>query len=189
MHFGMKVIAVRKNPDEKREKPGGMLQGTGDFSGSIPDCIVKPAELQEILQECDMVVLSVPYTSETIGLFGEKEIMAMKSSAFLINVARGHVVDEVTLLNALQNNKIAGAVLDTFVEEPLPGNSPFWDLPNVLITPHVAPNSSYYNDRASDIFAENLRRYLVGDTLVNVSINLEVTKKAIACLIYDWIIG
>jgi phosphoglycerate dehydrogenase-like enzyme len=166
--FGMKVIAIRKDPGGTRAEPGGMLPGTGDISGKIPERVINPSQIQEILPECDVVVLSVPLTSETIGLLGKNEIMAMKPSAYLINVARGQVVDEDALLNALQNDRLAGAVLDTFIEEPLPGDSPFWDMGNVLVTPHVAPNSSYYNDRASDVFAENLRRYLSGNPLMNM---------------------
>jgi len=166
--FGMRVIAVRKNPGYQREKPGGMLPNTGDFSGSVPERLIDPSALLEVLHECDVIVLSVPLTSETISLIGQDEIMAMKPTAYLVNVARGQVVDDVALLGALQKGQLAGAVLDTFVEEPLPPDSPFWDLPNVLITPHVAPNSSYYNDRASDVFAENLRRYLSGEPLTNL---------------------
>jgi phosphoglycerate dehydrogenase-like enzyme len=166
--FGMKVIAVRKSPGETRAEAGGMLQGTGDSLGRIPERVISPSQMQEILPECDVLVLSVPLTSKTIGLLGKNEIMAMKPSAYLVNVARGQVIDERALLSALQNDHLAGAVLDTFIEEPLPSDSPFWDMGNVLVTPHVAPNSSYYNDRASDVFAENLRRYVSGTSLMNV---------------------
>jgi phosphoglycerate dehydrogenase-like enzyme len=165
--FGMEVLAVRRHPDQQRPTPGGLLPGTGDLTGNIPKRVWGPAALHDMLPACDVVVLTVPLTSETVGLIGPEEISAMKRSAYLINVARGSVVDEPALLGALQTGQLMGAVLDTFQEEPLPVDSPFWDLPNVLVTPHVAPNSSHYNDRASDVFAENLRRFLTGEPMLN----------------------
>lgn len=166
--FGMQVLAVRRQPDQRRSRPGGMLPGTGDLKGTIPKRIYQPEQLCEMLPACDVVVLSVPLTAETAGLVGREEIAAMKSSAYLINVARGQVVDETALLQALEAGELGGAVLDTFQEEPLPASSPFWGLANVMVTPHVAPNSSFYDDRASDVFAENLRRFLAGETLLNL---------------------
>lgn len=166
--FGMEVLAVRRCPGRQRSSPGGMLPGTGDLAESIPKRVYGPAQLREVLPQCDIVILTVPLTTETVSLIGEDEIAAMKPSAYLVNVARGQVVDESALLHALQTGRLGGAVLDTFQEEPLPASSPFWDLPNVLVTPHVAPNSSFYNDRAVDVFAENLSRYLAGEPLLNV---------------------
>jgi phosphoglycerate dehydrogenase-like enzyme len=99
---------------------------------------------------------------------GKYEIVSMKPSAHFVNVARGQVVDEHALLEALESGRLAGAVLDTFYEEPLPADSHFWDQPHVVVTPHVAPNSSYHNDRASGVLAENMRRYLSGDPMLNV---------------------
>jgi phosphoglycerate dehydrogenase-like enzyme len=166
--FGMKVVTARKAEDRTRPFPGGMLPGTGDLSECIPKLFYEPEKLVEMLPECDVVVLAVPLTSDTIGLIGKREIAAMKPSTYLINVARGQIIDEAALFHALQSGRLAGAVLDTFQEEPLPANSQIWDLPNTIITPHVAPNSSYYNDRASDVFAENLRRYLSGEPMLNI---------------------
>ena len=121
-----------------------------------------------MLKVSDFVVLSLPLTSETEGLIGELELRAMKPTAHLINIARGGTVDELALIKALRERWIAGAVLDTVVEEPLPPNSELWDLPNVTITPHISADTDLYNDRATDLFCANLSRYLAGEELSNV---------------------
>jgi phosphoglycerate dehydrogenase-like enzyme len=92
----------------------------------------------------------------------------MKDSAFLVNLARGGLVDEAALIEALQNGQIAGAGLDVFETEPLPSDSPLWNLDNVIISPHVAGFTTLYDDRATDLFAENLRRYLHQESLLNL---------------------
>ena len=92
----------------------------------------------------------------------------MKSTAFLVNIARGDVCNESALVRALEEGRIAGAALDVFHEEPLPSNHPLWYLPNVFISPHVSGLTPQYNERAATIFAENLRRYLLGEPLYNV---------------------
>ena len=120
-----------------------------------------------MIKECDFLVVTAPLTAETRGMIGAAELAAMKPTAFLINMARGGVVDQPALLTALQERRIAGAALDVFSEEPLPSNSPFWKLPNVIITPHVGGMSMYYNQRAIDLFLENMRRYLTGAPLLN----------------------
>jgi phosphoglycerate dehydrogenase-like enzyme len=120
-----------------------------------------------MMKESDFVVITLPLTPETRGMISVNELTAMKPTAFLINMARGGVVDQNALLLLLQERKIAGAALDVFAEEPLPSNSPFWKLPNVIISPHIAGMSLYYDERAVDLFAENLRRYLSGATLLN----------------------
>ncbi len=114
--------------------------------------------LLTVLGESDYVVVIVPSTPDTQGLIGQEQLHAMKPSACLINLARGTVVSEPELIAALQNGIIAGAALDVFEEEPLPPESPLWELPNVLITPHVAGASPHYNERAAGIVRENLRR-------------------------------
>src|SRR5690606_29797957 len=108
---------------------------------------------------------------ETRGLIGARAFEAMKESAWLINVARGEVVDEAALTAALQAGALGGAVLDVFADEPLPETSPLWDFENVLITPHVAGTTQHYLSRALDVFAENLRRYRrTGELTTPVSI-------------------
>jgi len=139
----------------------------------MPDRIYPPERLREMLAECDFVVISLPLTSETRGLIGEEELQAMKPTAYLVNVSRGGIVNEPALIKALQEGWIAGAGLDVFEMEPLPPDSPLYDLDNVILSPHVAGFSPHYDERASDLFAENLRRYLAGEELLNL-----VDKKA-----------
>ncbi len=132
------------------------------------DRLLPSAQMEELLRQSDFVVLAVPSTADTVGLIGRKELQAMRSSAFLINIARGNVIDEPALVEALRSGSIAGAGLDTFIEEPLPPDSPLWDLPNVIITPHLAGRLENYYEVATDIFCENLRRFLDGRRLIKL---------------------
>ena len=124
--------------------------------------------LHELLPAADIVVIAAPHTRETRGLIGRAELALMAPGAILVNVSRGQLVDEPALVEALRAGAIAGAALDVFVDEPLPPDSPFWTLPNVLITPHTSGFSPDHWDRATDLFAENLQRFDTGQPLVNV---------------------
>ena len=110
----------------------------------------------------------MPLTPETRGMIAEPQLRAMKSTAVLINIARGPVTVEADLLRALNEGWIAGAALDVFDQEPLPAESPFWDMENVILTPHISGGTEIYNQRATEIFAANLRRYLADHPLENV---------------------
>ncbi len=165
--FGMKVVAVKRSAGEVRDT-GHRVPGTGDPEGQVLDRIYPPDRLGQMLAECDYVVISLPLTPETEGLIGEEELRAMKPNAYLVNISRGEIVDEPVLVKALQEGWIAGAGLDVFREEPLPSDSPLYDLDNVILSPHVAGFSPHYDERASDLFAENLRRYLAGEDLLNL---------------------
>ena len=101
-------------------------------------------------------------------MFNEAAFKAMKSTAFLVNISRGEVCNESDLIRALEEKHIAGAALDVFGHEPLPSDSSLWHLPNVFITPHISGHTTQYDERAAALFAENLRRYLVGEPLFNV---------------------
>jgi phosphoglycerate dehydrogenase-like enzyme len=125
-----------------------------------------PRGLRRALGEADYVVLAVPLTPATRGLVGARELAAMKRSAWLLNVARGPVVDEAALLRALRARRLAGAVLDVFDREPLPRDHPFWRMDNVVVTPHVAGPS--VPEEITPIFNDNLRRYLAGRPLRHV---------------------
>jgi phosphoglycerate dehydrogenase-like enzyme len=114
------------------------------------------------------VALTVPLSRETRGMMGADEFKAMKAEALLINVARGGVVEEAALIEALRSGAIGGAALDVFAQEPLPADNPLWTLPNVLLSPHVSGFTPEYDARAMSLFAENLRRYLAGEKLLNV---------------------
>ena len=153
--FGMRVLATRRSI--KRA-------GTARYV----DLVLPIGQLEQLLAESYFVVLSVPLTAETKEMIGERELRAMKATAYLINIARGDVVDEVALIRALEENWIAGAGLDVFATEPLPADSRLWDLPNVIFSPHVSGNMEGYNQRATELFADNLERYLDGRRLLNV---------------------
>ena len=121
-----------------------------------------------MLAEADFLVLIAPHTPETEGLIGERELAVMKTNAVLINIARGDLVDEDAMICALQEKRIAGAALDVFRQEPLPSDSPLWEMPNVIISPHSASTVTLENARETNLFCENLRRYLRGEPLQNV---------------------
>ncbi len=118
-----------------------------------------------MLKECDYVVLAAPLLQETEKLFNATRLAAMKPTAFLINVGRGAQVDEEALADALRTRRIAGAALDVFEREPLPADSPLWELENLLITPHTAGLTEKLWHRHYELFSENLRRYLAGQPL------------------------
>ena len=126
------------------------------------------SEVTALLAASDFVVLAVPSTKETVGLIGARELAAMRRTAFLINVARGNVVVETELVEALRSGAIAGAMLDVFEREPLPPDSALWDLPKVIVTPHMSGVPSAYVKRAFGVIAENIRRFLNKEPLTNV---------------------
>jgi phosphoglycerate dehydrogenase-like enzyme len=130
--------------------------------------VFSPDELHHFLACCDFVVVTVPITDATTSMIGRDEFAAMKTDAFIINVARGAVIDEPALIEALITRQIAGACLDVFAKEPLPTDSPLWALPNVIITPHIAGLRSDYVDRFIDIFADNLARFARHEELRNL---------------------
>jgi len=165
--FGMRVLAAKRDPADRADH-GWRLPGAGDPDGSIPERYYAPHQLKEMLPQCDFVVLAVPMTGATQELIGEAELRAMKPTAYLVNIARGGVVDEPALIRALEEGWIAGAGLDVFSQEPLPADSPLWRLENVILSPHVAGFTLDYDRRATDLFAENLRRYLAGEPLLNL---------------------
>jgi phosphoglycerate dehydrogenase-like enzyme len=153
--FEMRVVATRRHATEHEPSP-------------VADVIYPADKLAEMLGESDFVVVAAALTEETRKLIGERELRAMKPTAYLINIARGSIIDERSLTRALQEGWIAGAGLDVFENEPLPEDSELWTLPNVIITPHVSGIMPDYNARAMEVFCENLRRYLAGQPLLNV---------------------
>ncbi len=125
-------------------------------------------ELDYALSQADVVVVSIPYTNETHHLINESNINKLKKGACLINIARGSIINEAVLIEALQNGSIRGAALDVFEEEPLPECNPLWELDNVIITPHNSWISEMRNERRYDIIYENLKRCIAGEELVNI---------------------
>jgi phosphoglycerate dehydrogenase-like enzyme len=152
--FGMRVVATRRNPSAP--KP------------DYVDKLVSPEHLEELLADSDFVIIQIPLTRETEGMFGEKELRGMKRTAYLVNASRGDIVKEDELIKALKQGWIAGAALDTFSTEPLPEDSPLWNMQNVIITPHLAGLTPLYMERLTHLFCENLRRFMNDEPLINV---------------------
>jgi phosphoglycerate dehydrogenase-like enzyme len=144
--LGMRVIAVREHVEK------GMPEGV--------EAVFSPAQLGELLGQSDYVVVAAPLLPSTTRLMDAPRLTMMKPGAFLINVGRGPQVDESALVDALRSHRIAGAALDVFEHEPLPPDSPLWNLENLLITPHTAGLTEKLWDRHYALFSDNLRRYL-----------------------------
>ncbi len=164
--FHMHVVAMRRTMEKPRRRHSE--PGVGDPEGRIPERWFAPQEITEMAQQCDVLVLAAPSTPETHNLIGETQLRAMKPHALLINVARGDLVDDRALVIALKEGWIAGAGFDAYAIEPLPRGHQFWHMDNVIVSPHVAGATGKYDERAAQLFAENLRRYLTGLPLLNV---------------------
>jgi phosphoglycerate dehydrogenase-like enzyme len=162
--FGMQVMALRyRLPTPQGERRSG---GAGVNSVRF----VLRSQLGALLQQSDFIVLAVPITPDTRHMIDARALAQMKSTAFLINIGRGAVVDESALVEALHQRRIAGAALDVFEREPLPDDSPLWQLAethNVILSPHMAGQTPNYEARAAALFAENLRRFVAGEPLLN----------------------
>jgi phosphoglycerate dehydrogenase-like enzyme len=161
--LGMRIIAVKPRPD-MRHDPSFRVPGTGDPDGSIPERIVGLERFLETVHQADVLVITMPLTDASRGIVDREVIAALPRHAWLINVSRGAVVDEPALLEALQAGRLAGAVLDVFGTEPLPPDSPWWDAPNVIVTPHASGQTLRFFD---ELVVENVRRYLAGEPLLN----------------------
>ncbi len=149
--LGMRVIAVREHPEKGREGA---------------DAVFGPAQMDEVFRQADYIVLAAPVTASTKAIANPERLALMKLDACLINVGRGPLVDEPALAAALREKKIGGAALDVFPKEPLFADSPLWDVPNLLITPHTAALTDKLWERHYALFSENLRRYLAGQPLL-----------------------
>jgi phosphoglycerate dehydrogenase-like enzyme len=147
----MGVIAVREHPEKGSEGA---------------DAVFGPSQIDEVFRQADYVVLAAPVTASTKAIANAERLALMKLDACLINVGRGPLVDEPALADALREKKIGGAALDVFPKEPLVADSPLWDVPNLLITPHTAALTDKLWERHYALFSENLRRYLAGQPLL-----------------------
>jgi phosphoglycerate dehydrogenase-like enzyme len=157
--FGAAVLATKRDVMHP-EDTGYTLDGLGDPNGDLVNRLYPPQALATMLKDCDYVVVTLPRTTATRGLLGAKELAAMKPGAYLVDISRGDIVDQNALIPLLREHKIAGAALDVFPVEPLPPDHPLWKLPNVILTPHIAGFSPHYDERAADLFVQNLQRYL-----------------------------
>ncbi len=171
--FGCRVIATRRRPDAG-SAPGRPAGETDDGKEGQPlveavfDRVLGPEGLPELLAESDFIVLAAPLTPETENMISAETLAMVKPGAWLINVARGRLIDESALRRALREGPLGGAVLDAFREEPLQPTSPFYDLPNAIITPHTSWSSGRVLDRSVELFCDNLRRFASGQPLLNV---------------------
>lgn len=152
--FGMTVLGMRRSASR------------GEQDSNV-DQLYALEQLHELLSRSDYVVLAIPLTRATEKMIGEAELRAMRPNAYLVNIARGRIIDEAVLIRALKEGWIAGAGLDVTEEEPLPADSPLYSMPNVILTPHIAGASDNYDKRLTALFAENLRRYRAGEPLLN----------------------
>jgi len=152
--LGMRVVASRRTAD-----------------GTDPDCdeLIAYSDLRSLLAQSDYVIVAAPLTRETHHLLDAAAFAAMKPTASVINIARGELIDQDALFEALQAGTIASAALDVTTPEPLPADHPLWDLPNVLITPHISGASDRREGTAAALFMENLQRYLKGEPLKNLA--------------------
>ncbi len=166
--FGMRVLAVKTRPEQVVDE-GFAVAGLGDPLGEIPDRIVGLEGLPGVLAEADYVVISLPLTPATRGLFGAATLAACRPDAWIVNIGRGPIIVEAALLAALREGRLGGAYLDVFDEEPLPPEHPYWDAPNLVISPHVAGVNSYEHhwQLFGELLAENVRRYVAGEPLLN----------------------
>lgn len=164
--FNVSVLAIKRDVMHPQDI-GYTVEGHGDPDGNFFNLLYPIEALESVLKDCDYVVVTLPLTPQTKGLIGVEEFKAMKPGAFLIHVSRGGVVDENALLQALSEKRIAGAAVDVFTQEPLPPDNPLWKAPNLIITPHVSGFSLKYKERAGAMFAENLKRYLRAESLMN----------------------
>jgi phosphoglycerate dehydrogenase-like enzyme len=149
---GLKVIAVRRS--------GGAVAGASR--------VVAPDALASVAAEADYLVVAAPLTPATRGAVSKEVIAKMKPTAWIVNIARGPIIDEPALIEALRGGKIGGAALDTFAKEPLPADSPLWEMPNAIITPHTSNSSPKVRDRTLALFVENVRRYKAKEPLLNL---------------------
>ncbi|MEN6299164.1 MAG: D-2-hydroxyacid dehydrogenase [Anaerolineaceae bacterium] len=168
--FGATVLAAKRNAMQT-EDLGYAPVGMGDPSGNLPRRIYPGKAFRAMLKECDFIVVCVPKTKQTTNLIDEQAFAVIKPTAFLIDVSRGGIVNHTALIAAIREHKLAGAALDVFEEEPLPSDSLLWKLPGVFITPHIASNTRFYNERAVQVFITNMNRFLTGEPLLNL-INL-----------------
>ena len=152
--FGMRIIALKKYI------PAKGIEGV--------DRLLRQNQLQELLKKSDFVVICASLTKQTWGLIGQRELSLMKPTAFLINVARGKIVKQEELIKALRQGIIAGAALDVVENEPLPQDSPLWNMENVIITPHIGGVFPAYWDKSLNLFVGNYKRFVRGEKLINL---------------------
>jgi phosphoglycerate dehydrogenase-like enzyme len=165
--FGVQILATKRNAMNPHDE-GYTPEGLGDPLGELVHRVYPPQALKSMLKECNYVIVTAPLTKETEGMLNTNMLSALKPGSYLVDVSRGNVVNLNDLIDVLKSGQLAGAALDVFPEEPLPQSSPLWQMPGVIITPHISGGSSNYNERAAALFSENIHRYLAGLRLYNL---------------------
>ena len=148
--FRMHVIGVQRDPDEQVE---------------FVDDLVASDDLDRVLKQSEVLAIACPLTSDTEGMISDKQLAALPEGAFVVNIGRGKIIDEESLIESLRSGHLGGAGLDVFSEEPLPEDSPLWDMSNVIVTPHVGGQQTNYGGKAAHRFAHNLKLYHEGKPL------------------------
>ena len=169
--FGARVLATKRDVLHP-EDTGYIPEGLGDTNADFVHRLYPPQALRSMLKECQFMLVTVPLSSQTMGMIGASELASLPEGAFVVDISRGGVIDHTALMEALKSGHLGGAALDVYPNEPLPSDSPLWKLPNVILTPHISGFSPAYDRRAIDLFVENLTRYLGNLPLYN-RINLE----------------
>jgi phosphoglycerate dehydrogenase-like enzyme len=152
--LGMHVVGIRRH--SARPVPAFIRR------------VLAPSEVRAALRTADAVILAAPQTDDTRALIGREELAAMKSTAVIVNIARGRLIDDEALVAAVEEGRLLGAGLDAFRREPLPAESPYWRLPEVLVSPHTASFAGDYWEPVVDLFLENVRRFKASEPLLNV---------------------
>jgi phosphoglycerate dehydrogenase-like enzyme len=167
--FGLTVHVLTRRGVRPRTEGTWTPPGTGDPEGRLPDRVFVSGNEREFLSGLDFLVLALPATKQSTGMVGEAELKALPRRAFVLNPARGPIIQEQALLQALRERWIAGAALDTHFAYPLPADHPLWRFPDVIITPHIsgAEKSSLFPARMADLFRQNVERYRAGRPLLN----------------------
>ncbi len=165
--FGATILAVKRDLRSLDDR-GYRLKELGDPNADLAERLYPPQAVASMAALCDFLVIAAPLTPETRGMIDRRVFEALKPTAFLVDLSRGGLVDHAALVEALSEKKLAGAMLDVFPVEPLPDGSPLWEMPNVLLSPHIAGSSGDYFERATELFGENLRRYLSDQPLLNL---------------------
>jgi len=156
-----------------------VLDGVGDPNAEIPDKCFTLEQKDEFLKDLDFLVLAMPLTDTTKGIIGEKELNTLKRNAFVINAARGPLIQEEAFLKVLREGRIAGAALDTHYYYPMPADHPLWKFPNVIMTPHISGSglSPQFIERIWDIFVQNVERFINGLPLLNQLNSFQLSGK------------
>lgn len=167
--LGMRVVCQKRHPDRRADPGYNPWPGTGDPAGTIPAAWYGPDDLPAMLPQCDLVVVTVPSTPRTAGMFGPREFAALKPGARMILISRGGIVDEAALAAALRAGRLAGAAVDCYVREPLPADHFLFDAPNLIMTPHVSGVYTQFWPQLLGLLGENLRRFRAGKPLFNLT--------------------